>query len=322
MWHIKVPATAANLGSGFDALGLALSLSLDVWFSEAPHLAITVRGEGQGLVPEGPDNVVWRTAARLYEDVCGKPIPTGHLTVKSRIPLGRGLGSSAAAIVAGLTLANTLLPKRLGRDELLAAASQIEGHPDNVAAAIYGGFVMAWHEGATLRVQNYPAPDLRCLILVPDYHVATEEARRVLPSLVPLDDAVFNAQRLALWIDAVNRRDWSLLRHAAQDRLHQPYRQALIPGMQAIIDAALAHGADFASLSGSGPTIVSLVASERALDVAEALTQVAAEVVPGPFQLHDVTPSAFGAECVLDGWQWRGGARHRRRIERGPVTWP
>ncbi len=322
MWHIKVPATAANLGSGFDALGLALSLSLDVWFSEAPQLSIAVRGEGHGLVPEGPDNVVWRTAARLYEEVCQRPIPTGRLTIKSRIPLGRGLGSSAAAIVAGLTLANTLMPKRLGRDELLARASQIEGHPDNVSAAIYGGFVMAWHEGETLRVQNYPAPDLRCLILVPDYRVSTEDARRVLPETVPLQDAVFNAQRLALWIDAVNHRDWSLLPHAAEDRLHQPYRQSLIPGMQALIDAALSHGAAFSSLSGSGPTILSLVPSERALDVAEALTQVAAEVIPGRFQLHDVTPSAFGAECVLDGWQWRGGAGHRRRIERGPVTRP
>ncbi|NMP21673.1 homoserine kinase [Sulfobacillus harzensis] len=320
MWHIKVPATAANLGSGFDTLGLALSLSLDVWFSEAKEVSISVRGEGQGIVPEGPDNLVWRTAATLYREVSGKPIPPGRVTVKSRIPLARGLGSSAAAIVAGLTLANTLLPKRLSREELLAIATRLEGHPDNVAAAIYGGFILAWDDQGAIRVQNYPAPDLRCLLLIPDYRVSTEDARRVLPASVPIQDAVFNAQRLALWIDAVNRRDWSHLRQAGEDRLHQPYRQKLVAGMGPLIEAALSHGAAFSALSGSGPTILSLVPSERAMEVAQALTRAALEVIPGAFQLHDVTPSSFGAECVLDSWQWRRGGS-RRRLQLGPGAW-
>ncbi len=309
MWHIKVPASTANLGSGFDALGMALSLPLECWFSEASELSVTVRGEGEGIIPETQDNLIWQTADVVHREMTGRPMPLGHLTIKSRIPLARGLGSSAAAIVAGLMLANTFLPERLSRQQMLGYATRIEGHPDNVAAALFGGFVLAWDGDGDVRVQNYPAPELRCLLLVPDYKVSTEMARRVLPETVPLSDAVFNSQRLALWIDALNRRDWSLLRHAGEDRLHQPYREALIPGMRAVIDAALSHGAAFAALSGSGPTIMSLVSPERVIDVARAVTETAAEVIPGTFHLHDITPSYFGAECVLDGWQWHAGNR-------------
>lgn len=307
MWHIKVPATTANLGSGFDSLGMALSLPLECWYSEAPETIISARGEGEGVVAETEENLVWKTADWLYRDYTGNPLPSGHLTVKSRIPLARGLGSSAAAIVAGLTLANTLLPERLSRQTLLDYATRAEGHPDNVAAALYGGFVLAWHDGQKFRVQNYPAPDLRCLVLIPDFPVSTEKARAVLPREVPLADAVFNAQRLALWIDAVSRRDWTLLRHAGGDRLHQPYRAPLIPGLTAVIDAALGAGAAFAALSGSGPTLLSLMTSDVVADVAQAMGQASSMHMPGAIQLIDATPSYFGAECVLDGWQWQRG---------------
>ncbi|MCY0879695.1 MAG: homoserine kinase [Firmicutes bacterium] len=307
MWHIKVPASTANLGSGFDALGMALALPLECWFSLADDPWIEVRGEGSGSIPETEDNLVWRTANLFYRDATGDALPPGHLTIRSRIPLARGLGSSAAAIVAGLMLANTLLPERLPRDTLLDYATRLEGHPDNVAAALYGGFVFAWEEAGRVRVKSYPAPELRCVLVIPDYKVSTEDARRVLPEKVPLADAVFNAQRLALWIDALHRRDWSLLKEAGKDRLHQPYRQALVPGMQALIDAALDHGAAFAGLSGSGPTVLALVASEQLDDVLSALRHTAAEVVPAPAQILDVTPSYFGAEAVLEGWQWHAG---------------
>lgn len=307
MWHIRVPATTANMGSGFDTLGMALSLHLDCWFSTADGLSIAVRGEGEGVVPESADNLVWRAASTFYRDITGTAMPVGHLTIKSRIPLARGLGSSAAAIVAGLMLANTLLPKRLGLDVLLNYAATLEGHPDNVAAALYGGLVMAWHDRQCVRVQRYPAPDLRCLLLVPGYGVSTEAARQALPDSIPLADAVFNAQRMALWIEAAHRRDWSLLAPAGMDRLHQPYRASLVPGMQPLIDAALHHGAAFAALSGSGPTIISLVPSSRVMDAARAITKEAQQHVPGSFVLYDTTPSYFGAECVLDGWQWRAG---------------
>jgi homoserine kinase len=307
MWHIKVPASTANLGSGFDALGMALSLPLECWFSLGDELEITVRGQGQGVIPETPDNLVWKTADAVHQQVSGSPMPTGRLTIKSRIPLARGLGSSAAAIVAGIMLANTVLPERLSREEMLRIATQLEGHPDNVAAALYGGFVLAFEQAGRVRVLSYPAPELRCLIVIPEYKVSTEEARQVLPSTVPLEDAVFNAQRMALWIDALHRRDWSLLSEAGRDRLHQPYREPLVPGMGDLIDSALTHGASFAALSGSGPTVLALVPSDKVLDVAEALSQAARRSVPHPVHLHDVTPSYFGAECVLDGWQWHAG---------------
>lgn len=307
MWHIKVPASTANLGSGFDALGMALSLPLECWFSLADDLEFAVRGEGESIVPETADNLVWKTAEALHRDKTGQPMPTGHLTIKSRIPLARGLGSSAAAIVAGLVLANTFLSPRLSREDLLGWATKLEGHPDNVAAAIFGGFVLAWEQDGTIRVRNYPAPELRCLLVIPDYHVSTEAARGVLPATVPLADAVFNAQRMGLWIDALNRRDWTLLAEAGNDRLHQPYRESLVPGMRELIDGALTHGASFASLSGSGPTMLALAEPDRIAEVAQALEQIARVHVPAAVALLDITPSYFGAECVLDGWQWHAG---------------
>lgn len=309
MWHIKVPASTANLGSGFDSLGMALALPLECWFSLSEELVVTVRGEGEGVLEESEENLVWRTAQMLHQEISGMPMPLGHLTIKSRIPLARGLGSSAAAIVAGLILANTMLPERLSKEQLLSYATQLEGHPDNVAAALYGGFVMAFSDQGRIRVRSYVAPELRCLLLVPDYKISTEAARHVLPNSVPLADAVFNGQRLALWIDAITRRDWSLLPLASDDRLHQPYRKSLIYGFTDLTETALQHGAAFSALSGSGPTIITLVSSDNLVAVAQALTTTALEVIPVPFTLHDITPSYFGAESVLDGWQWHSGER-------------
>lgn len=309
MWHIKVPASTANLGSGFDTLGMALSLPLECWFSLGDELEIVVRGEGEGTIPETADNLVWKTADHLHREIAKKPMPNGRLTIKSRIPMARGLGSSAAAIVAGLVLANTFLSPRLSREQLLSWATKLEGHPDNVAAAIFGGFVLAWEQEDGIRVKSYPAPELRCLLVIPDYKVSTEEARRALPDMVPLQDAVFNAQRLALWIDALNRRDWSLLSEAGRDRLHQPYREPLVPGMRELIAGALFEGARFAGLSGSGPTITVLAEPDRTMPLAQRLAEMAAQEVPAPVRILDITPSYFGAECILDGWQWHVGER-------------
>lgn len=309
MWHIKVPASSANLGSGFDTLGMALSLPLECWFSLNDEPEFVVRGQGEDIVPPTAENLVWRTAEHVYRELTGTSMPSGRLTIKSRIPLARGLGSSAAAIVAGLMLANTFLSPRLSREELLTWATRLEGHPDNVAAALFGGVILAWQQDGRFRVKSYPAPELRCLVLIPDYQVSTESARAVLPANVPLSDAVFNAQRLALWIDALNRRDWSLLSEAGRDRLHQSYRAPLVPGMNALIEGAIQHGAEFASLSGSGPSVLALVTPERALDVVRALATLATQHVPKPVQIHDMTPSYFGAECVLADWQWHAGQR-------------
>lgn len=307
MWHIKVPASSANLGSGFDTLAMALSLSLECWFSLSEETGFQVRGEGHDSLPHSTENLVWKTASHLYAAKAQGSLPTGRLTIKSRIPVARGLGSSAAAIVAGLLLANTFLSPRLTREELFDWAIGLEGHPDNVAAALFGGVVLAYEEQGRMRIKSFTAPELRCVLVIPDYEVPTKKARQVLPEAVALADAVFNAQRLALWVDALNRRDWSQLGEAGRDRLHQPYRSALIPGMDALIATARDHGAKFASLSGSGPTILALVKPEDVPAVVQSLGRVAQEKVPAPVHIHEITPSYFGGECVLDGWQWHAG---------------
>ncbi|AEJ41099.1 homoserine kinase [Sulfobacillus acidophilus TPY] len=318
MWHIKVPASTANLGSGFDSLGMALSIYLECWFTLDDSLAIEVRGEGRGMIPETSDNLVWRTADTLYRHVTGSPMPTGRLKVVSQIPLARGLGSSAAAIVAGLLLANTVLEKRLTVDELMEWALKLEGHPDNVAAALYGGFVFAWNDGRRVHVHHYRSPELKVLLIIPSFHVSTEAARQVLPTQVSLEDALFNSQRLALWIHAVSQRDWSLLRYAGEDRLHQPYREALVPGMRPIIEGALAAGAEFAALSGSGPTMIALVSPDRLEGVRRRVFEIAEAVFPEGFTVHETAPSPWGAQSVLDSWRWRSASNipwHTRLLQ-------
>ncbi len=259
MLEIRVPATSANLGSGLDSLGLALSLYLKLTYASQPSLIIEPLGDGADELPRNKDNLIWKTADRFYREMTGRTIPSGHLTVSSHIPFSRGLGSSAAAVVAGLLLANALLPEPLSRERLLHTATAIEGHPDNVAAALFGGFVLVYQDyQQIIRVRNYPPPDLECLLAIPPYPVPTKDSRAVLPLQVPRDDAIFNAQRVALWIHAVSQRDWSVLRDAADDRLHQSYRTTLIEGLDDLIYASYEAGASAATLSGSGPTVMAL----------------------------------------------------------------
>jgi homoserine kinase len=246
------------------------------------------------------------------------PMPKGRLKVSSQIPLARGLGSSAAAIVAGLLLANTVLPVRLTVDDLMQWALRLEGHPDNVAAAIYGGFVFAWKDGEQVRVQRYQSPSLHVILVIPEFTVSTESARQVLPETVPRADALFNAQRLALWVHAISARDWSLLRYAGEDRLHQPYRQTLVPGMSDVIHGALQAGAEFAALSGSGPTILAMADDAHREAVVNAVTAIGERVFPTGFTIRETRPSAWGAQSVLDAWRWRSEARvpwHTRMLQ-------
>jgi homoserine kinase len=186
-------------------------------------------------------------------------MPNGHLVIDSEIPLGKGLGSSAAASVAGLVLANELLGHAMTLRELLQFADRMEGHADNAAAALYGGFVMVWRDYSNnLQVRRYTAPPLEAILAVPPYPVSTPQARQLLPNMVPLQDAVFNGQRVGLWVHAVTQNDWTVLRDASDDRLHQTYRAALNPDMDTLIHKAITSGAYGAVLSGSGPTVLAL----------------------------------------------------------------
>lgn len=258
--HVRVPATSANLGPGFDALGLALALYNDVHAEAAESVTVAVEGEGAGQLPAGADNVVAR-GVRLAYEAAGRPFSGVALRCVNAIPPARGLGSSAAAWVGGLMAGNALTGGSLPKDELLALAARAEGHPDNVAAALYGGLTVSC-AGADGRITAVPLPvpsGLDWVVLVPAITASTAEARAVLPVSVSRADAVFNVQRVALLLAGLQVRRPDALAAALDDRLHQPYRRALFPWMPAVADAARAAGALGCVLSGAGPSLLALV---------------------------------------------------------------
>jgi len=261
--HVRVPATSANLGPGFDALGLALALYNDVEASAADSVSVAIEGEGAGQLPTGADNVVAR-GVRLAFEAAGRPFKGVAVRCTNRIPPARGLGSSAAAWVGGLVAGNALSGAGLTSDALLALATRAEGHPDNVAAALLGGLTVscAAGDGAVTAI-SLPVPDgLAWVVLVPTITSSTAEARAVLPASVPRADAIFNVQRVALLLAALQTRRREALPAALDDRLHQPYRRALFPWLPAVADAARGAGALGCVLSGAGPALLALVADD------------------------------------------------------------
>jgi homoserine kinase len=242
--HVRVPATSANLGPGFDALGLALALYNEVTAAEADGVQVTVEGEGAGRLPTGGDNVVARGVRQAYE-AAGRPFKGVALTCVNRVPAARGLGSSAAAWVGGLVAGNALLGRPLSPDALLALAARAEGHPDNVAAALLGGLTVscALGDGRITTVTLTVPGGVRWVVLVPEVTSATAEARAVLPASVPRADAVFNVQRVALLLAALQAGRLEVLGTALDDRLHQPYRLRLFPWMPAVAEAARTRSA-------------------------------------------------------------------------------
>ncbi|MGH7368652.1 MAG: homoserine kinase [Candidatus Rokuibacteriota bacterium] len=270
--RVRVPATSANLGPGFDALGLALALYNEVTIEEADDLAVIVEGEGAGRLDGGAKNVVARGVALGFE-AAGRPFRGARLRCVNRIPLSRGLGSSAAAWVGGLIAANALLGEPLDRDALVTAAARAEGHPDNVAAAVLGGLTVSCADGARVAAVSLPVPrEIEWVVLLPDTEGSTREARAVLPESVPRADAVFNVQRASLLLAALGAGRADLLDLAMQDRLHQPYRRRLFPWMEAVAVAGRRAGALGCVLSGAGPSMLAAVRGSGA-DVARAMEQ-------------------------------------------------
>lgn len=260
--RVRVPATSANLGPGFDALGLALALYNDVDAVEADAVTVSVEGEGRGQLPSDADNVVAR-GVRLAYEAADRPFKGVTLRCENRIPASRGLGSSAAAWVGGLVAGNALLGAPLDRDALLALATKSEGHPDNVAAALWGGLTVSCAVGDRISAIALPVPaTLTWIVLVPQVTSSTAEARAVLPASVPRADAIFNVQRVALLLAALQAGRADALATALDDRLHQPYRLKLFPWMPAVADAARAAGALGCVLSGAGPSLLAVVAGD------------------------------------------------------------
>jgi homoserine kinase len=286
--HVRVPATSANLGPGFDALGLALALHNEVTAEDGQGVTVRIEGEGANRLPRDANNVVAR-GVRLAYEAAGREFKGCALACVNRIPPARGLGSSAAAWVAGLLAGNALVGAPLSKDAVLGLAARAEGHPDNAAAAIFGGLTVscAGPEGFIAIALSVPA-SLAWVVLVPDVTSSTAEARALLPPSVPRADAVFNVQRVALLLASLQADRPATLTAALDDRLHQPYRLKLFPWMPQVVAAARAAGALGCVLSGAGPSLLAAVAGDGSA-VAQAMESALRKAgVSGTAQSFDV----------------------------------
>ena len=274
---IKVPATSANLGPGFDALGLALDLWNQTTITPANEFAVHVTGEGAGKLTSGKNNLIVRAAQRLAEHA-GKPLPPFHAECVNQIPLSSGMGSSSAAIITGLMAGNALLEKPFSREEILNLACDMEGHPDNVASAMMGGLVVSTMERGEVIARKihimgeqggHAGPPLRITIVLPDFYLPTKQARAALPKKVSMKNAIHNISRTALVVEALRNGDLDLLGKVMTDKLHQPYRLRLIPGAASAMEAAKDAGASAVALSGAGPSVIAFSTGEA--DVRESM---------------------------------------------------
>lgn len=261
MLKITVPASSANLGAGFDALGLALTLYNRVWMEEADGCHIE---SADGIpVPTDETNLIYHTARVLYTR-CGRPFRGLHIRQENNIPMARGLGSSSACLVAGLLGANTLLGSPLGPEDVADLAAELEGHPDNVAPALLGGLVTAVMDGGRVHTVSVPVSErIRFAVFIPDFELKTETARAALPTEVTRQDAVYNLSRAALMTASLFSGSLQNLRVAVQDRLHQPYRFPMIPGAEPIFYTAYSLGAYAVAISGAGPSILAILDREN-----------------------------------------------------------
>ncbi|MCR5005289.1 MAG: homoserine kinase [Clostridiales bacterium] len=257
MIQIQIPATSANLGAGFDALGLALNFYNYVEMEESDHVDISSFDEQ--VIPTDETNLIYVSAKDLFT-VCGRELKGLKLRQTNNIPMARGLGSSSACIIAGLLGANTMLGDPLSLDDLVNMAAQIEGHPDNTAPALLGGIVTAVFNGKKVEwVKQEVRTRLKFVAIIPDYELKTEAARAALPKEVSHKDAVFNLSRAALFSASLLTGKYENLRTAVQDRLHQPYRLELMPHAREVFDIAYTHGAYAVYVSGAGPTVMAIV---------------------------------------------------------------
>ncbi len=257
---VRVPATTANIGPGYDSFGLALGLYNTFTAEPAQTWLVDVTGEGAGELSSGADNVVAFAMARGLAE-CGAPAQAAHVTCENRIPTGRGLGSSSSALVGGLLLADAWCGGALGRDGVFSIAAELEGHADNVAAAVFGGLTACWEDGGHRCAPLMPAP-LAVVVVIAAEPLSTKAARAMLPDTVPFADAAFDAGRAGLAMAGLLLGRGDLLGAGLADRLHQPYRALAIPDFDDVCGALLDSGADGAALSGAGPTVMGIVTAE------------------------------------------------------------
>jgi homoserine kinase len=273
---VRVPATTANLGPGFDVFGAALSLYNEFeveYVPEAKKTHFTLKGFGKKSLPKGEKNLFWQSMQKIFK-VLGEDkynLKSLNIIINTGIPLSRGLGSSASAIVGGIILANSLCGNKLDKMQVVDLAVKIEGHSDNVIPAIYGGVCICSKDGDHGAVVQLPIPKLKIVLCVPVFELGTKRSRQILPKCVNFQDLVFNTSRVALLTAAFCCSDFALLKMGMQDKAHQPYRSKMIPAMDEVLEAALSAGAYGACLSGAGPTLVAFCSAKDAVNVQKSM---------------------------------------------------
>jgi homoserine kinase len=274
MTMIRVPATTANLGAGFDCIGAALSLYNEFTFTpiETQSLVIAVRGLEAAKVKTDASNLAYQAFRKLYDRIDRSP-PVIQLEIKLGLPLARGLGSSATAIVGGLLGANNLAGNPLSAAEVMSLAIEMEGHPDNVVPALVGGCRLAATSASGWAIADIPWHDtIVPVIAIPNFELSTAAARSVLPDTYSRADAIFNTAHLGLLVRGLETGNGEWLTAALTDRIHQPYRQKLIPGYTDVERAVVAAGGYGMVISGAGPTLLALTTANLAAEVARVMT--------------------------------------------------
>ncbi len=257
MIGIQVPATSANLGSGFDSLGVALNWYNRVWMEESDYMEISSI-DGMAI-PMGEDNLVYQAARVIYQ-ACNKSVPPMRIVQENNIPMARGIGSSSACIVAGIMGANQLLGKPFRQDELITFACEMEGHPDNTTPAFLGGLtIAAMDEDRVFSVNIQVSDEFRFALLIPPFQLKTERSRAALPAQYSKQDAVYNLSRSALMVASLSSGKAENIKIAVQDKLHQPFRTDLIERCAEIFDMTYQNGALGTYISGAGPCIMSII---------------------------------------------------------------
>jgi aspartate kinase len=308
MVKVRVPATTANLGSGFDCLGMALSLYLDVEMERIDSgFVFQAEGEGTDLLSSNRDNLIYRAASLVMEKAGLNPeMQSIKIVIKNEIPIERGLGSSASAIIGGILAASELYDLNLSREEILQMAFSLEGHLDNIVPALIGGFTISYKDhNSQIRWVKLDVPhDLLAVVGIPPFTLSTEEMRKVLPKQVSLQDAVDNLSKSALLVNALQQSKWELIPEAMQDRLHQPFRMPFIKGAKNIFSEVQKTGIAGVALSGSGPTIISLVKDGAEQEIMKIMRQT--------FRNAGITSQVKVLDPDLDG----------ARVEKGKTNQP
>ena len=270
----RVPASTSNLGAGFDALSLALQKYLTVTIEPASAFDIVAGGLHAASIPLTSDNLILRVANSVAAQR-GRKLAPFRMSMENEIPLARGMGSSAAAIIAGITCYERVMEDSLSEQEIFRYAHEFESHPDNLAAALRGGLVSAavTAKGEVLTAKLPVVSGISPVVVIPAFELSTEKARAVLPHTYSRKDAVYNIQRSALTIAALTTGDLSILREAMRDRIHQPFRAPLIPGLEEILEMST-PGLLGVALSGAGPTVLAFANAEDAERIGEAIAAV------------------------------------------------